>query len=72
MQYRKEQYDDISLDELVTYCVNLIIQEGKEATFERIVEKAFFLFPEKFSLIGYPQWPDELISKGVEIGKKVA
>jgi len=35
-----------------------LLEESKEATFENIVAKCFELFPEKFSLIGYPQWPD--------------
>lgn len=51
-------YRDISLDELVTYSIFLLQEEEKEATFENIVAKCFELFPEKFSLIGYPQWPD--------------
>lgn len=51
-------YRDISLDELVTYSVFLLQEENKEATFENIVARCFELFPEKFSLIGYPQWPD--------------
>jgi len=51
-------YRDISLDELVTYCVFLLQEEKKEATFENIVAQCFELFPEKFSLIGYPHWPD--------------
>lgn len=51
-------YRDISLDELVTYSIFLLQEEKKEATFENTVAKCFELFPEKFSLIGYPQWPD--------------
>jgi hypothetical protein len=53
-----ELYKNISLDELVTYCVFLVLQEKKEATFESVVAKCFELFPQKYSLIGYPQWPD--------------
>ncbi len=51
-------YRDISLDELVTYSIFILLEESKEATFENIVAKCFELFPEKFSLVGYPQWPD--------------
>lgn len=51
-------YSDISLDELITYSIHVLIEEHEEATFENIVAKSFELFPEKFSLIGYPQWPD--------------
>jgi hypothetical protein len=51
-------YSDISLDELVTYSIFVLLEEKTEATFENIVAKCFEFFPEKFSLIGYPQWPD--------------
>ena len=51
-------YNNLSLDELVTYSVSVLSDEGKEATFENIVAKSYELLPEKFSLIGYPQWPD--------------
>jgi len=51
-------YSDISLDELVTYSIFVLLEEKTEATFENIVAKCFELFPEKFSLVGYPQWPD--------------
>jgi len=57
-QFSYKLYSDSSLDELVTYCIFVLIQEKKEATFENIVAKCFELFPEKFSLVGYPQWPD--------------
>ena len=58
MPYSSKVYHDISLDELVTYCVFLLHEENTEATFENIVAKCFDLFPDKFSLFGYPQWPD--------------
>lgn len=51
-------YKNISLDELVTYCVFILHEEKKEVTFENLVAKCFSLFPDKFSLVGYPQWPD--------------
>ncbi len=52
------QYQNITIDELVTYSIFSLQEDGEEATFEKIVAKCFELFPEKFSLIGYPQWPD--------------
>lgn len=51
-------YTDISLDELVTYCVYILHQEKRDATFEDIVAKCFVLFPERFCLTGYSHWPD--------------
>ncbi len=57
-EFNVSLYNDLSLDELVTYSVATLANEGKEATFENIVAKSYELFPEKFSLVGYPQWPD--------------
>ena len=57
-KFKSKKYSDISLDELVTYCVYMIQKEGKESTFENIVAKCYELFPDKFSLVGYPHWPD--------------
>lgn len=54
-KFSSNLYRDISLDELVTYSIFILLEESKEATFENIVAKCFELFPEKFSLIGYPQ-----------------
>lgn len=51
-------YESIDLDSLVTYAVWLIEQKNETCTFERIVEECFTLFPDKFSLFGYPHWPD--------------
>lgn len=51
-------YKDISLDELVTYCVYILHEEKRDATFEDVVAKCFVLFPERFCLAGYKQWPD--------------
>lgn len=57
-EIKSKLYSDISLDDLVTYCVYLVYTEKKEATFEDIVIKCFKLFPDKFSLVGYSQYPD--------------
>jgi len=49
---------NISLDELVIYCVRKILDAGEECTFERLVYECFTRFPANFSLIRYPHWPD--------------
>jgi hypothetical protein len=56
--YPSHLYSNITLDELVTYCVFLSQEEKKEVTFENIVANCYERFPDKFSLVGYPQWPD--------------
>ena len=57
-QISPKLYSDISLDELVTYSIHELLEQKMEATFENVVAKCFELFPDKFSLMGYPQWPD--------------
>ena len=57
-------YERISYDDLVTYVVyRLTSGNGPNAqtTFEDIVAEAFNLFPKRFSLRGYPQWPDSAV-----------
>ncbi len=55
-------YETISYDDLVTYVVYVLTAgNGTRTTFEDIVAKAFELFPKRFSLRGYPHWPDSAV-----------
>ena len=55
-------YEHISYDDLVTYVVyRLTAGNGSQTTFEDIVAEAFKLFPRRFSLRGYPEWPDSAV-----------
>ena len=55
-------YEHISYDDLVTYAVyRLTAGNGSQTTFEDIVAEAFRLFPKRFSLRGYPDWPDSAV-----------
>lgn len=58
----RASYETISYDDLVTYVVYLLTAgNGTRTTFEDIVAKAFELFPKRFSLRGYPHWPDSAV-----------
>ena len=58
----RASYEKISYDDLVTYVVYVLTaSNGARTTFEDIVAKAFELFPKRFSLRGYPQWPDSAV-----------
>lgn len=59
--YANEIYQGIGYDELVTYAVLNILSSGREATYENIVAEVFTLFPKRFALRGYPQWPDSAV-----------
>ena len=54
-------YECISYDDLITYVVyRLTAADGpnSQTVFEDMVAEAFRLFPKRFSLRGYPEWPD--------------
>jgi hypothetical protein len=54
-------YGKIALNDLVTYAVYYLTQIGEEITAEDIVAACFFMFPQRFSLRGYNQWPDSTV-----------
>ncbi len=56
--YDRESYSDIDLNRLAVFAVHKLSDNGIVSTFESIVVALFRLFPEKFSLPGYPEFPD--------------
>lgn len=57
-------YENISYDDLITYVVFQLTsrdESSRSTIFEDIVAEAFRLFPRRFSLRGYPQWPDSAV-----------
>ena len=50
--------ESLSLDEALLFCAHRIVSQGTFCTFERLVHECFTVFPSKFSLRGYPHWPD--------------
>lgn len=51
-------YEPLDRDRLVLFAVNYLELKKIEPTFDKIVATAFKLFPKKFSLIGFPEYPD--------------
>ncbi len=51
-------YSNVVLNDLVVYSVYFLHKQGAEITSEDIISACFVLFPRKFSLRKYPQWPD--------------
>jgi hypothetical protein len=45
----------------VTYSVYFLSQSDLEISAEDIVAACFLLFPDRFALRGYPQWPDSSV-----------
>lgn len=52
------KYESIDLDRLVMYAVVQLEKLGVELSLENIIVASFKIFPKKFSLVGYPEFPD--------------
>jgi hypothetical protein len=59
--FPREIYGRIALNDLVTYAVYFLSQSGGEINAEDIVAACFKLFPERFQLRGYSDWPDSTV-----------
>ena len=56
--YAYEHYSKIGLNGLLAYVVFSLESANQAATFENITVAAHQMFPGKFSLVGYAQFPD--------------
>jgi len=56
----KGNYLPLDKDRLVLFVVNFLQSNNIEPTFDKIAVTAFKLFPKKFSLVGFPEYPDSL------------
>lgn len=54
----ESKYLNIDNDRLVIYTVDQLEQNNIEPTFDKVVVTVFKLFPKRFSLIGFPEYPD--------------
>jgi len=59
--FAPELYQDISLNDLVMYAVYVLAETKNEINAEEIVAACFLLFPARFHLRGYSQWPDSTV-----------
>jgi len=54
----QRDYSSLDKDRLVLFAVNFLESRKMEPTFDKVVAVTFRLFPKKFSLIGFPEYPD--------------
>lgn len=54
----ENKYENVDLDHLVMYAMGQLNKIGADLSFENAVIAAFKLFPKKFSLTGYSEFPD--------------
>jgi hypothetical protein len=55
-----DKYRHVDLDHLITYVMGQLEKLEADLSFENAVVGAVKLFPEKFSLLGFPGYPDSL------------
>jgi len=51
-------YSKVILNNLVVYSIYYLHRQGSEITSEDIISACFVLFPKRFSMRKYPQYPD--------------
>lgn len=54
-------YSKITLNDLVIYSIYTLHMQGLEITSEDAISACFLLFPRRFALQKYPQWPDSAV-----------
>jgi len=57
-RFDPDHYSKVILNDLVVYSVYYLHKQGSEITSEDIVSACFVLFPKRFSMRKYPQYPD--------------
>jgi len=58
--YPSSKYQGITLDRLVAVGINRLVIAGIESTFDNVVVVLHKLFPDKFSLVSFPEYPDSI------------
>jgi len=53
-----KDYSKFNIDELFIYALYHLIQRKKNWSIENLIAECFQLFPKKFGMHLYPQWPD--------------
>lgn len=56
--FSQDKYSNIPLDDLTVYAVAQLSKMEANLSFENAVAASFRLFPSKFSLMGFPEYPD--------------
>jgi hypothetical protein len=56
--FKSDSVSHVDNDRLIIYAVSVLEGKDIEPTFDNVVVTAFRLFPTRFSLIGFPTYPD--------------
>ena len=58
LENHETMYSQMDINSLLLICIDNIITNSDDCTFERLVYECFTSYPKVFSLFRYPQWPD--------------
>lgn len=58
MAKKLEKNQNLSVNDLILFCVHSIIANNEECSFDRLVKECFTLFPSSLEFPRYPIWPD--------------
>jgi hypothetical protein len=53
-----ERYQKLDLSGLIAFTIRWLLDHDVPTTFENIVVSAFRMFPEKFAMVGFAEYPD--------------
>lgn len=56
--YPTQVYRGMTLGKLAAYAVNVLTENGIDCGYENLTVLLYRLFPEKFALVGFPEFPD--------------
>ena len=75
-KFNPDIYQTIASNHLVVYSIYTLHNDRGEISSEDIISACFTLFPKKFSLKKYPQWPDSALVgrrlKGIRVNGLIA
>jgi len=55
---KKAKNFTLSLNDIILFCIYLIIKNKERCSFDRLVKECFTLFPDILKFERYPLWPD--------------
>lgn len=58
--YSEEIYINVPKNHLIVFGIHSVVTQKEECTSERLIKECFTLFPKKFGMTRYSQWPDTL------------
>jgi len=58
MLNKKNKIYNFSVNDLILFCIYLIISGNEQCSFERLVKECFTSFPDILKFERYPIWPD--------------